>query len=315
MDYITVFTIDSRLLLLYNSVMDLIKKPEGFKGEKIIVLPRIFLQEASLHPLVRPVYPTDIGFFPDAEYHYRERPDGSEQNVLIYCTKGEGFVEAEGKKRIIRQNTLLMIPRGIPHTYGSCGKKPWTIFWVHFLGSNAEDYFIPHGRGFSVLPVPIEKHSMARSLFIDILECLEKGYTQETMVYISQVLAHLLGSMFFMTYGYKMGLKEENSRIEESIHFMSKNLALPLSLKELAVQANLSPTHYSCLFKKRTGFSPIDYFIRLKIQKACQYLDMTALKVNVIAKKLGFQDPYYFSRTFSKIMQLSPSGYRDIKKG
>jgi len=103
--------------------------------------------------------------------------------------------------------------------------------------------------------------------------------------------------------------------IEESIDLMINNLDKKYSLRQLAQHANLSVTQYSLLFKEKTGFSPVDYFIRLKIQRACQYLDLTDWKVKEIAKKLGFSDLYYFSRSFYEIMHYSPKNYRDIKKG
>nr|WP_290091768.1 helix-turn-helix transcriptional regulator [Parabacteroides goldsteinii] len=56
--------------------------------------------------------------------------------------------------------------------------------------------------------------------------------------------------------------------------------------------------------------SPINYFIRLKIQKACQYIELTSLKVNEIAMKLGFEEAAYFSRIFTRVMGVSPSVYR-----
>lgn len=48
----------------------------------------------------------------------------------------------------------------------------------------------------------------------------------------------------------------------------------------------------------------------LKIKKACELLDTTGMKINQISLKLGYEDPYYVSRQFSKVMGMSPKGYR-----
>ena len=48
----------------------------------------------------------------------------------------------------------------------------------------------------------------------------------------------------------------------------------------------------------------------LKVQKACQYLLFTDLRIKEIANKLGIEDQYYFSRMFTKIMGMSPVAYR-----
>ena len=78
----------------------------------------------------------------------------------------------------------------------------------------------------------------------------------------------------------------------------------------MAKWVNLSGSHFSFIFKKKTGFSPIEYFNHLKVQKACQYLLFTDLRVKEIADKLGIEDPYYFSRMFTKLMGMSPGTYR-----
>ena len=68
------------------------------------------------------------------------------------------------------------------------------------------------------------------------------------------------------------------------------------------------------MFKKSTGFSVIEYFNHLKMQKACQFLQFTDLRVNEIANRLGMEDPYYFSRLFSKVIGMSPKQYRGRRR-
>lgn len=295
--------------------MGQIRKIQGFKDEKSIVFPRLFLSSACGDPLVSPIYPTDIGYYPHARYHYRERPRGSEQNILIYCVDGEGFIMLEGAKHRIEKDTLLIIPAGNAHIYGASKTNPWSIYWLHFLGSNAASYLRNTAVETPVIRYSIEKSPKVKLLFEDIFRVLEKGFTLEAMIYSCQVVANILGTLLFQTSNLFDSPRETASRIEESIFFMTMNLKSNFTLKALAHQADLSPTHYSYLFKRRTGYSPIDYFLRLKIQRACQYLDTTHLKVNEISQLLGFNDPYYFSRAFYKIMQQSPTSYREVMKG
>ena len=74
-----------------------IGKADGFKDEEYIIIPTESFADYAEHPLVRTVYPTDVGFFPKARDHYRERKEGVEQYILIYCTEGKGTVEVEGQ--------------------------------------------------------------------------------------------------------------------------------------------------------------------------------------------------------------------------
>jgi AraC-like DNA-binding protein len=76
----------------------------------------------------------------------------------------------------------------------------------------------------------------------------------------------------------------------------------------------LSTSHFSNLFRKATGMAPLDYFIHLKLQKACLLLYSSDIKVKKIAKEIGYTDPYYFSRLFKKYMKASPDQYRALQK-
>ena len=96
---------------------------------------------------------------------------------------------------------------------------------------------------------------------------------------------------------------------------MQRHLHRRPSLEELAREAGLSIPYYSALFNRRTGFAPIQYFLRLKIQRACQLLDTTEMRVKEGADEIGCEDAFYFSRLFKKIMGHTPRAYRSIQKG
>ena len=88
-----------------------------------------------------------------------------------------------------------------------------------------------------------------------------------------------------------------------------------INLTDLASLCGFSVSHYSMVFKKKTSRSPIEYYNNLKIQKACQMLDFTHSNIKEIAIGLHFEDQFYFSRVFKKMMGVSPMEYRKKKKG
>jgi len=86
-------------------------------------------------------------------------------------------------------------------------------------------------------------------------------------------------------------------------------------LEELASEAGLSVPHFSTLFRRQTGYAPIDYLIRQRVREACRLLDTTSGSISMIANAVGYQDPYYFTRMFRRIMGCSPRAYRKQLKG
>jgi transcriptional regulator GlxA family with amidase domain len=95
---------------------------------------------------------------------------------------------------------------------------------------------------------------------------------------------------------------------------MMEHLNQSLPVARLASLANMSPSHYTALFKRRTGCAPIDYFIRLRMRHARDLLMATSLNVKEVAAVLGYEDPFYFSRVFKSVNQVAPSDYRTRHK-
>jgi len=135
------------------------------------------------------------------------------------------------------------------------------------------------------------------------------------MEYATTALWHLLGSFRYAVPFSRIRTKEQHDIIDKSIQYMQNKLRNEVTLNELAATAKLSVSHYSLIFKRKTGYSPLDYFIHLRIRNACHLLDFTTMKIKDIATNSGYIDPFYFSRVFSKIMGLSPLSYRRKLKG
>lgn len=107
----------------------------------------------------------------------------------------------------------------------------------------------------------------------------------------------------------------EIRKIEESIGYMLQHLDRPVRVATLATEVNISLSHFFYLFKRHVGCTPIDFFIRLRLQRACRLLDETEMSVKAIAYTLGYDDPFYFSRIFKSFNRISPSQYRSLKRG
>ena len=286
----------------------------SFKNQKLLVLPEKITDDISTHPVARNLYITDIGFFPHARYHYIERKDGCRQNILIYCTRGEGFVITSGKKTRICSNNLLVIPKNLPHIYGSNDENPWDIYWMHFKGE-ADSCFIRNNDTITVTDVPLSDLPVLTHLFDEIFDALSRGLIISNIIYACCCLNYFLAAALFKPYNKNDFRDKKTMYVENSIEFMKSNIDRRLTLHDLTSRSGLSKTQLTDIFREKTGHSPIDFFIRLKIQKACYYLDFTDMSISEIAEKVGYNDQYYFSRLFSKVMGRSPTDYRRVKKG
>jgi AraC-like DNA-binding protein len=102
---------------------------------------------------------------------------------------------------------------------------------------------------------------------------------------------------------------ETTSVIEFTQDYMINHYQEPLTLEGLAQMAGLSVSHYSRLFKKYTGYSPIDYLTHVRMDRAKELLVLSDYKLKPIAGSVGYADEFYFSRIFKKIVGVSPRDY------
>ncbi|NMA66021.1 MAG: helix-turn-helix domain-containing protein [Clostridiaceae bacterium] len=103
----------------------------------------------------------------------------------------------------------------------------------------------------------------------------------------------------------------QKSIIVKAKRFIQSHFIEDISLNTVADHLSLSPGYLSILFKKETGQNFIDYLIELRMEKAKELLRTTELKIYEISKKVGYENIYYFSRIFSKVVGVSPKQYQN----
>lgn len=292
------------------------RQKDGFSGERMIVLPQMAIDLERTDPLASSLYITDIGYYPKAVGHYRERTEPIAQHVLIYCVEGAGWYRVDGEEHRVEADQYFILPAGRPHIYASDDRRPWTIYWVHFMGEHAGVYaegaLLPH----DVKPGITSRISERGQLFEEIFATLSDGYGRENLRYASSLLHHYLASMRYITLFRDTDPKTRATDVvSAAIHFMKENAEKRLTLRDMADYTGFSPTHFSTLFKRHTGHSPVSYFNMLKIELACRLLASTDMKINQICHKVGIDDCYYFSRLFNKTMGISPKKYREDRRG
>jgi AraC family transcriptional regulator of arabinose operon len=285
---------------------------EGFLGQKMIkVTPNI--KKAILgNALISRLFITAIGYYPNAAHHDRERKEGSNEYILLYCLKGQGTISIENHTINLGPNTFFIIRKNVAHHYQSALHDPWSIIWVHFIGEFADLLYERYQDSFEQNASFIAYSETRLNVFNDIQTLMERGFEMREME-----IANIKFFDFISSLIYSKDIDphfQEDDAVSNSIEFMKTHLESIFSVEELALKHHLSTSHYSRLFRQKTGNSPIQYFNQLKIHKSCQYLYFTDKNIKEIGSELGFNDQYYFSRLFKKLMGISPAKYRSKEK-
>jgi AraC-like DNA-binding protein len=99
-------------------------------------------------------------------------------------------------------------------------------------------------------------------------------------------------------------------RIQSAISWMREHLENPISIDDIAAQADLSLSQFRHVFRSETGFSPQDYLTQLRIEAAKRLLNDAALSITDVALQTGFTSSQYFATMFKRSTGFSPREYR-----
>lgn len=273
---------------------------------RLALLPRPLPRRGLAARLV----PSDVGCFPRADGHARERPHGCAQLVIMVCTAGAGWFRLRGATGRVRAGEAVVLPPHQAHVYGADPDQPWTIWWVHLAGSEMpalqrELPWLAGGR------LGLADHRPAVRSIARMLAAIEQGHDQRHLDAASLAAWQLVAGLGEQTLGAATAPHADG--VARAILFMHEHIADPLTIAGLARVAGWSPSHFAARFKAVTGVSVLDHFLRLRMERAAWMLDDGATDIAAVARALGYDDPFYFSRRFRAVHGCPPSAWRPAR--
>lgn len=183
-------------------------------------------------------------------------------------------------------------------------------FYYTEIYEEKEQWVLP---GDVVSPFPLSGmynvHNVPR--LIDLFEQIHKLWQQRGHITAMRRNILLQELLLFLVLDFRAQKIDGHAAtgIELTQEHMAAHYRDPLTVGNLADMAGLSPSHYSRLFRKTIGYSPIDYLTHLRVDRAKELLALSDYRLKSIAESVGYSDEFYFSRLFKKITGMSPSDY------
>ncbi|NEN05653.1 AraC family transcriptional regulator [Diaminobutyricibacter tongyongensis] len=281
--------------------------PGGSPGQRISVLPAPTVSRALAGGITSKLLAPVVGYFPHTAGHYKNRPEGAKQVIIILCTSGVGWLEVAGVTRPITAGTAVVIPAKTGHSYWADHTDPWTIWWMHVIGTDVEDLVDQIVGSSDDLIQSVGDMYTAVSLVEQALSHLERDETFASIVGATgaawNLLAHLASDRL---HGHPL----TRDRVQIVQAFLRQHLDSQSTVKDLAKLANLSTSHFSVVFKAATGMGVVEYLKRLRNARARELLISSNLSISEISLVVGYNDPFYFSRQFRAINGTSPNQFR-----
>ncbi len=289
-------------------------KIDNFYGDRSIVMPQKELESILKNPIINDLFITDIGFYPHAKNHFRNREKGIKEHILIYCIDGHGYIKVKGQITKLQKGCYFIIQNGLAHSYWASKSAPWSIYWLHFGGKKSNHFSAYFNQEKKIQPSKDSRIDFRIQLFKEALTILESGFTKENIEYTNLWLHSLLATFFYVnSFRAAKGFQGKDP-VEQAIFYMQEKTSEILKISNIANEVNLSESHFSKLFRNKTGSSPMEYFINLKMQEAIRLLSNKSMRIKEVAYQLGYNDPFYFSRIFRKYTGFTPFSFLQVSK-
>lgn len=277
------------------------------------IIPKPLINELELNILSRGLYPLSFGKYVSASNHYTKRLNHTD-NLVIFCFDGVGQFSTPTCQGTIKKGDIFFLPKGMEHQYKSSNKTPWSIYWVHINGHLFEQFMDFIGINKTKLTLKVSNQESLIDEFEQLLATRNKSYQLNSFILAANIIKKMF-ALFTVNSSVEPEQLRQDFNLSKVTGFMEENISQKINLQEIADSLKLSKFYFSKKFLQHTGVSPIRYFLELKIKHACKLLDESNMSVKDVALKIGYEDPYYFSRLFKKIMGLSPTQYRQSQYG
>ncbi|WNV79365.1 AraC family transcriptional regulator [Bacillus atrophaeus] len=283
------------------------------------------MYEIKLHsnrlPMIR-----EIGHMTDIEGVYRH-PDRNmdKVNVFFYVKQGAIHVFEDENEYRIQAGEYLFLKKNTPH-WGADFYKPGTEwYYIHFYDDHPLDQAeeiqeFPHFNNSTVildsvystqLTFPksgsLSPKDYAERQLANILKAFESSYVFRTLQVCS-----LTYQFFIDLYSNSISERERSlsSRIiTQIIELLHQDKNKKLASKDIENALGMNYAYLSTLFRKQTGKSITAYKNELLIEQAIDIFKKSNKNITEVSNKLGFSNPYYFSRVFKRVTGVSPSVY------
>ena len=219
--------------------------------------------------------------------------------------KKNGVLQTE-----LKQGDVLLIPPGISHSFKAVSDRG-EISCIHCLPMEGLSW----GKdAISLSPTPLYRTSFGKEIsMIDTLffKCDKyfSGYNQYREELLSTICKEI-----WLHCASKWKMHPNNrilsKRMNEMMLFIKDNCTGKIGRGELAERFSLTPEYINALFKREMGMSPISCINKERILLGYSFIHNEGVSVKEAAYRTGFNDPFYFSRVFKKILGVTPETLR-----
>lgn len=241
---------------------------------------------------------------------------------LAYILSGKGKYLVGTEEFDVEAGDLVICNPGVKHTHVVTNLKEPTIEFIsgftdfHFKNMPANSIVLKGGSCILHTTAELRQEiSMHCYAMIAERESNNAGRYFMFKTHLMQMLLLVIREIADVEKSEQKGCNFESYNksyaVNRIIYYLNENYEHKISLEQIAHNMYLSPVYISKIFKEETGESPINYLIKIRLEKAKDILlGEEGGSIKNIANQVGYDDVYHFSKLFKKYYGISPLYYK-----
>ncbi len=232
-----------------------------------------------------------------------------EYNKFLLPISGEAEIMVDGKKYPLIPGNMYLMPAGVKQSYYHISDNFVTKYWCHFSAKvgNMNLFNVVNPRFCVQATNTDEIISLFKKLFHYTSQPESVHATVAIKGLMLEIISHYLKFDSLMAAD---ALREPRTDFQSVLKYIEKHLADKLTIEQLADVMHLHPNYFIRHFKSFFGVSPIRFINNMRMDKAKQLLSEGDMSIAQIAKFVGIDDIFYFSKQFKKYNGYAPTEYR-----
>ncbi|MFC6634344.1 helix-turn-helix domain-containing protein [Microbulbifer taiwanensis] len=231
---------------------------------------------------------------------------------MIYIERGRAVLEFDGRRKIAEAPELLLFKSGLPiHLERHPDCEDASIFTCSFFPRKSWIGFLHEGQQAEPvvslrLPDSIEKDYIHKA-FCQIIDVSHSDLIQKRQLHLN-LLEQIL--LLFDNIRPKNSDKKLDPRVAAACSYILERYNKKITVENIASAANTSSSTLAALFREQLGVNVMRWRDQVRVQKAKEMLKETDIAIKVIAHRVGYEDPMFFSRRFKQLTGWSPTQVR-----
>lgn len=239
--------------------------------------------------------------------------------LFHYLRKGEFWYRSRERLHRAKAGDVCLMDLRHPVDYGNDHVQPSNLWWVCFGGKDMPDSYVELAADENPIFQPVDS-TRVEGLFGELFDITKRkppGYEAHASGLLGLLLAELFASrddrldadLDLVKLSTRQASLSEPVRkgLRYIVRFYHEDA---LALKHIAVWAGLTLFHFSRLFQREVGMSPIHYLNHYRVEKAKRILLTSDHPVSEIGQMVGIRNPSKFGRLFRQVTGATPSQYR-----